>query len=589
MQIVHGAAYKLESDNNRIAVEPIIAPRGIIYDRNGVTLAYNEDTFNVVIDPYIFDTKNETAVFNGLAGILGISASSITQMYENGIKSGSSLIDIADNITKDQMIAITSNPLYAEVQVQTGTVRVYPYKEAIASVLGYAGLVSSQDLANNSQLTNQDTIGKDGIEEEYDSELRGVDGETILEKNTDGDTVSVLKTIPPIPGDNITLSIDINAQQKLYNDVAQGVVNNNATGGAAIIEDIHTGSILAMVTNPTYDNNLFAQGISEDAYHQLISDPHFPLLDRAISEAQPPGSVMKTITASAALQTGAINLGSIFDSEGVFEYGGHQFQDYDKIVRGRLNVIGGLQWSSNIFFYNTIISMMNNADPTGINTLIKFQKEYGLGQPTGIDLPDESSGIIASPQEMQASTGQIWYGGDSLNAAIGQGDTEVTPIQVVNWITSIANGGTLFKPSIVEKIQSYANQTVDAFSPQVVRKDFVSEANLNIIKQGMLEAVDKGIDNTVFTPVVSIAGKTGTAEFGPLDAQGNYTEEHAWATGFAPYSTNGNPPYSPTKQPQVAFVVFLEAGGLSTSSERVEKNFMNWYYGTYLKANPGML
>lgn len=574
IQVINGDKYKKLSDNNRIYIEPIVAPRGIIYDRNGIPLAYNNNTFKLVVNKNIFDQRNETEVFAHIAKTTGTLQSKIESNFLSGtIKNMSSFILLVDNLTKEQMIEISSDPTMVKtgISVEPSIQRTYPSGELMSHILGYVGEASSADLASNNKLNNQDTIGKGGIEYTYDKQLRGVDGENIVEVNTYGQVVTVIKREDPISGNNLTLSIDINAQKQLAALVMDGIKNSGATGGASVIENSNDGSLLAMISLPSFDNNKFAHGISEHDYAALVADTNHPLIDRAIGEAQPPGSVMKTITGAAALQEKVINKNTTFYSGGTFDYGGHTFQDYDKIIRGDLNVSGGLQWSSNIFFYNTILKL-------GITDFVKYEKLFGVGTPTGIDLPGEASGEISSPQVKQELTGQVWYGGDSLNSAIGQGYTLVTPIQVSNWIGAIANGGTLFKPIIVEQIRDSNNKIIQNFSSNIVRQSFISTDNLASIKEGMHNAVIQGIDRTMYTHIVDIGGKTGTAEFGSLDQNGQYTHEHAWASGFVPYNN-----------PQFSFVFFLEGGGLSSKAEVVAKNYFTWYYGDYKKNNANAL
>ena len=578
LAIVNGATYSKEANANRIYIEPIIAPRGIIYDRNAVPLVYNTEVSNVIAGPQLATDTGKDTILSKLAGILNVSTASLESAYAKGSKEGD-FVELASNISKDQMIEITASPYLSYITVEEGLERTYPYKNVLAQVLGYTGGASAADLEANPVLNAEDTIGKTGIEYEYDNDLRGIDGERIVEVNTLGNVVSTIKTENPVPGENIYLSIDVNVQQTLATDLQKGIdeskviggYNSQATGGAAIIEDTTDGSILALVSLPTYDNNSFADGISEQDYANLVNNPNDPLIDRAISEAQPPGSVMKTITASAALQEKSIDPSTIFVDHGTFQYGGHTYQDYDKIARGPLTVTGGLQWSSNIFFYNTILSL-------GIEKFLLYENKFGVGQLTGIDLPGEVTGQPSSPQVKQEETGQPWYGGDSLNAAIGQGYTEVTPIQVVNWITSIANGGTLFTPHIIEKVNNPDNSPAETYTAHVVRQGFVSSSVLDTVKQGMYDAVHSGIDITLNSPAVSIGGKTGTAEFGSVDSAGNYTHAHAWATGFAPFNN-----------PQISFVSFVENGGYSTTAEFVSKTFLTWFFGSYLPKHPGML
>lgn len=571
IEIVKGADFSQLSNNNRVNTEIVEAPRGIIFDEKNRPLVVNKDSYNVVIDVGNFNEKSSKLIFSKLSNILSMKYDDIDNIVKKEKNKSNNKLLLKANISKDQMIQIQSDPLFDQnaVRIENIVIRNYPYKDLLTPILGYVGLVSDDDIKNNSNYNKLDQNGKTGIEYYYDEKLRGTNGEEIVQRDNLGNTKNIFEEKVPVSGENIILSINLDIQSKLNELLADGINRSGAKGGAAILENVNDGSIIALSSLPTYDDNIFIGGISEADYEKLNNDGNFPFLNRAIASPQPPGSVMKTITASAALQEKAIDENTIFDSEGVFNYGGIDFQDYERIKRGLLNVVGGIKWSSNIFFYQTILKL-------GINKFNKYEKSFGVGSLTGIDLPSEEKGQISSPEVKQSLTNEVWTGGDSLNASIGQGYTLVTPIQVVNWISSIANGGTLYKPHIASAFQDNITGAISKNPDTILNKGFVDSKNLDIVKEGMYDAVNEnGIDSSAKPDSVQIAAKTGTAEFGTeRDINGNYKYQHAWTASFAPYVN-----------PQVSLVVFLYGGGLSSNSSYVTKNFYNWYYGTYLKNN----
>lgn len=564
LQVVHGATYKVAANLNRLRTRQVIADRGIISDSQGTPLVYNIPAYKLYLDNQYVNSPDVEKYLKAVMPIIKDDLPTLERNLQDAQKDHQSVL-LDPSVSKDQMLTISNDPalknIFTFVQY---TERDYVGGDFLSQLLGYTGEPSAEDMQKNGSLVIGDSIGKDGLEYTYDKYLHGKDGTNILEVDTLNQVISKYSEQPPIAGDNIKLNISLPVEKELAQVLSDGMKSDStATGAVGIVEDVSTGNILGMVSLPTYNNNDFENGISLSEYQSLLSNPNDPLLNRAIQEAQPPGSVMKTITAPAALQEGAITPSTTFDSNGTFTYQGIEFQDFDKRVYGVLNVIGALKFSSNIFFFNTMLHL-------GIDKFMKYEKIFGLGQQTGIDLPGEARGTMASPEVKQALTGQVWYPGDSLNAAIGQGYTTVTPIQMVNWISAIANGGTILTPHIVNEVIAPNGNIVLKNNTTPQRSLSINKANLDVVRQGMYVTVNSGIDHSAFTPVVDVAGKTGTAEFGTKKDANGYLLSHAWFAGFAPY-----------QKPKIALVVFLEGGGLSTNAATIAKNFMTWYFGTY--------
>ncbi|MHB8362936.1 MAG: penicillin-binding transpeptidase domain-containing protein, partial [Patescibacteria group bacterium] len=495
----------------------------------------------------------------------------ITNIVHNGQKINEVEIPIYNGLSSKDEILISSNSALKAFVIKEVPMVKFKYSNLLSHIIGYTGPVTEQELLSNSNLTPYDIVGRYGIEQSFNKYLMGQDGLQLKEVNTYGQIVSSYGEKKPVAGDNVQLNISSTIQKEMQSLLIQSIKTdpNHVTGAVGIVENVNTGGILAMVSYPTFNNNAFeGAGISNTAYNALLSNPMDPLLNRAISEQQPVGSIMKTILLSAALQDNVLTPNTTFTVPGTFLYDGTLFQNYAKINWGTANIAKCLQFSINVFAFKASIKL-------GIQRFVKFEKLFGLGKATGIQLPGELSGIIADPKTKLAITGQPWYPGDLLNSAIGQGYTEVTPIQVVSWISAIANGGTLYTPRIVKAIYNQQGQVIKNYAPQVVRKGFVSTNNLNVIKYGMEQAVQNGIDIAAKSVIADNAGKSGTAQFGNetiSNTSDRYSHSHSWMASFAPY-----------KNPQIAVVVFEENGGLSTYAAEVVKNFMNWYFGVYLK------
>lgn len=555
LQIILGASYKTKSETNRISQITIRAPRGVIYDRNNVQLTNNAPSFRLMVD---LDnvTEDSSQLAESLTELLGLEQGSLLELFESKQSEGESIVLVARELTRDQFLIINANIDKLDgVFIEEDVKRVYPYKEYLSHVLGYTGEATREDI-NTGRYKSGDILGKAGLEYQYEDILRGNDGQRSVVTDVAGNIINEQGIVPPESGGNLITTIDIEVQKKLYEFLQKGVEDSGATGAAALIGTIEDGEIVAAVSLPSYDNNLFIGGISQLDYDELISNAAKPLLNRYLGAAQPPGSTFKTITATAGLDSGAISTSTIFNSTGVFYLGGYPFQEYQRRALGPLSVVQGLAQSSNIFFYETVLKL-------GIDNLANYARMFGIGELTGVDLPGEIPGNFSSPEYKELVSDEIWYPGDSLNAAIGQGYNRVTPLQMLKWVTAIANGGGLFNPHFIKEYQDdsgnwheYAVDRVDlGVSPDV----------LATVREGMRESVRTGVVYTLRNNSIEIAAKTGTAEFGIKDENGEYTKAHAWVMGFFPY-----------QDPKYVFVFFQEAGGLGSTSGKVANEFINW-------------
>lgn len=591
LQVINGKELLAQSETNQVKVDTIAANRGVVFDRNGVKLVENiaSSKLYLSIEPYedAGNSLNNELLAKTSDTLWGILGESWAKTSKDNTITYSSIMEkvlkvyadspyftsilIANDLSNDTIIRIkAASEDLPGVYIDDGSKRSYPFKDAISAVLGYTGEATSDDIKNLSYVNATDIVGRTGLERQYDETLAGEDGKIAWEVDSQGRKVSNngLVLSEPVSGENLYLTIDMDVQNKLYELLKAGVEETGSAGGAGVIEDVNTGEIIAMVTYPTYDNNLFIGGISVKDYASLINNKSNPLLNRAIGAQEPPGSTFKTIVATGALDTGTITKDTKYTSISNYKFSnGAHFPEYMNHSYGVLNVIDALSVSSNIFFCETIRHW-------NIDALVPYMQKFGIGQTTGIDLPGEAKGRLPSPANkfLLATTTSpwldpVWYPeGDSCNSVIGQGITLVTPLQMANWVAAIANEGTLYQPHIAQYfVDENGNKT--EIPTVVLQKNIAGKAAFDVVKEGMWSVVN---GSRAFIPQlgnlgVEVAAKTGTAEFGALDKNGNYTHTHAWTTGFFPYD---NPKYS--------FTLFLEDGGLSLNATKIAKEMISW-------------
>lgn len=552
LQIIKGSEYRMLSDSNRIRTETIHAPRGVIFDRNGVPLVQNEPGFRKIIG------KDPTSPELQGAGKTEV-------------------------LSREQAL-----PLIAKgaKNLEVDTQRVYSFKDAMSHVLGYTGQISKEELdtAEFADYNGLDWVGKTGIERQYEHLLRGTDGKQLNEVDVTGKRIRPLGTTDPIPGRDITLTIDAKLQQAVY------IATKNVKRGAVVVST-PKGEILALVSIPSYDPNLFTRDLSyktaTDAAYQnttaiLTDSQSQPLLNRVIGGIYPPGSTFKIVTAAAGLTDKTIDENYRVKDTGIlrvgeFSYANWYFTNYGRTEPGELDVIRGLSRSNDIFFYKL-------AEKVGVDKLSGMSKKMGLGSKTGIDLGGEVSGLVPDPSWKKSQIGEPWYLGDTYHYGIGQGYVLTTPLQVNMFTTVVANGGNLPVPHLL-KIQK------SKFKSQKLLND----KTINLIRQGMIDSCSNGvgvawplfdfkvqnpklkIDGKNFLEVkeasgsakpqelrrIPIACKTGTSQHG-----GEETLPHAWITLFAP-----------AHDPEIVITVLNEESGEgSNEAAPIAKEILEAYF-----------
>ena len=494
-----------------------------------------------------------------------------TAAEKNGLSSLDET-DIKENISHDDaLLAEEAVNGMSGVFVAQKSIRQYATGGGLSLLLGYTGIVSPSDILANPVYYLSERIGKVGLESQYESALKGKNGLEEIMVNSKGSIVQVQASQDnkePVAGNDVTLYLNNAFQQKVGEFLNAGIAvgaqqtGQPVTGAVAAVMDVNTGGILAMVSTPSYDDNLFSTKISSDDYQKLITDPTFPMFDRAIQGTYPPGSISKIILASAGLAVGNITANTSMTTPAAITIGSYTFPDWKDHSYESTNIERALAESNDVFFYS-IGGGYDKIKGLGIDAIKQYWQKFGLGEKTGIDLPGEASGLLPDNAWKQKTQGQPWYIGDTYHVSIGQGDLLVTPLQMLRATAAIANGGKLLEPQLVQKITDPSGKIVQQFGPRVENPQVVDPSVIKIVQAGMRMAVTDGSARSIFPNFpIEVAGKTGTAQF--LNNQ----KTHAWFECYAPYDN-----------PQIAVIVLVEGGGEGYDiAAPVAKNILQYYF-----------
>ena len=606
LQLIKGDYYYSLAEGNRLRIEVLEPRRGIIYDRNLKPLVRNTANFVLYLRP-IDLPKNELDQDNLIRKVanilddqtLQVNNTTTTSVTENlgslslisdtpsyfkiknlldkvsiGSLEAYQPLFVVDNIAYDQAMILSlelnslpgvflSNKIRREyifpvIDDKTGAKAL-----SLSHLLGYTGKISELEL---SKMVNDysliDYIGKSGLEYFWEKELKGQNGRRNIEVDALGRQKKIVSEVKSQDGSNLRLAIDSELQRKTESVVDFYLKKLNLGRASVVIMNPQNGEVLTLLSIPSYDNNYFAKGISQDDYLKYLKDENQPLFNRAISGEFPSGSTFKLVVASAALQEKVINETTSFLSTGGLRLGQWFFPDWKAGGHGTTNVRKALSDSVNTFFYY-IGGGYQDFVGLGLDRLVKYSKLFGLGIKSGIDLPSEATGFVPTAEWKETTKGESWYIGDTYHFAIGQGDVLVTPIQVANFIDAVANGGRLLEPHLVNGILDSSNNVVREIGEKVVRENFISEDNNKIVREGMRQTVLSGSARSLQTLPVTMAGKTGTAQWSTKK------DPHAWFTGFAPYDN-----------PQIVITIMIEEGKEgSTVAVPIAREIMQWYFG----------
>ncbi|MDR3589321.1 MAG: penicillin-binding protein 2 [Negativicutes bacterium] len=548
LQVVQGKYYGNLADGNRIKLIPILAPRGTFYDRNGVPLVSNRPGSSVSLIP-ISGPVPETVIVK-LAAILGMSPAEIQAKI--GLQGGSfEPIRVKADIGPDIVTMIEERRSELPgVVIEIQPIRNYIYNELGAHIIGYVSEINDTELEQRKAegYRTGDTVGKSGLEQVYDREIRGTDGGRQVEVDVNGRAVQVLGKKEPLPGNSLVLTIDQRIQKAAEQAMDEHLKylqtklgNVNAKAATAVVMNPKTGEILAMVSRPAFNPNLFSGGISSKDWKAINDNPFHPMDNKAISGEYPPGSTFKIVTGTAALE-----LGKVTPEEKILDTGKHWLIPKGNAqgeALGWINFKEALSKSDNVYFYE-----MGNR--LGIDNLEKYARMFGLGDYTGINLPGESDGLVANRRYKEKVYGEDWYLSETFDAAIGQGFQLATPLQMAMVMGEIANGGHRYRPYLVSKIVAANGETVKSYGPEETGSIQMSGRTLNLIREALHEvALPGGTAAYIFDGFpVSLAGKTGTAE-------NSHGDDHGLFVAYAPF-----------EDPRVVIAVVVEQGGFGADA-----------------------
>ena len=566
LQVLKGDYYYSMAEGNRIRIERVEAKRGVVYDRNLKPLIKNVANFILYFIP-IDLPKNKLEkdkLIKRISEILNSPTINEDYIKEklSKIKSNSPKIYeplfITDNIDYEKSIL-----LYLESEQMPGVVlsnktrreylsaslKPYSQNNSLSHVLGYVGNITKQELKKyGEEYLMIDYVGKTGLERFWENELKGMNGLKYIEVDALGKEKKIISTTNAEDGHNLILTLDLDLQEKTEEIIKRHAKKYNFKKISTIVMDPNNGEILSLVSFPDFNNNAFTTGISTKEYQKLINNPAHPLFNRAISGMYPSGSTIKPIIAIAALEEGLITEKTSFNSVGGIKIDKWIFPDWSKTGHGYTDVRKAIAMSVNTFFYY-IGGGYKNFEGLGVDRIIKYAKLFGLGKQTGIDIVEEASGFLPTKKWKEEVKNENWYIGDTYHLAIGQGDLLVTPLQVANFTAVFANQGQLVRPHLVKEILTSDDQEFMKTDLDLIRKDFINSYKLEVVRQGMRQTVTSGSAKALDSFRISVAGKTGTAQWSSKN------DHHAWFTCFAPY-TNA----------EVVITVLVEEGGEGSQS-----------------------
>lgn len=562
-----GGDYTLQAQANTLRAFPISAPRGIIFSSDSAIIAENEIYFDLVINAAQSppDESYAREISYKIGSVLKIDPEGILERFGEAAAKRFSEYTLFKGISREELDKleeiITGDPFFEVKQVYR---RNYPGGEVFSHILGYTGEISSAEFGGDNYYLGE-RVGKSGIEAFYDSFLRGSKGMLIKKINSRGEVFSQDAQREAHPGKDLSITINSRLQKEVYEILRRHAKDLKIASAAAILEDPRSGAILALVSLPSFDANLFEGGIARDRLANLFNDPDKPLFNRAIAGEYPSGSTIKPLIAAAALEErlvtpdflvysgGSISVPSVYNSEVTYE-----FEDWK--AHGWTDLRKAIADSVNIYFY-TIGGGYQDKDGLGIKKIEEYLAKFGWGSILGVDIPGERGGLIPSPRWKKEVKGENWYIGDTYLVSIGQGDLLITPLQLAAATAVFANGGTLFTPYFVEARNS------DVGGNKIIHRNFIASKNIEIVREGMRRAVTSGSSRFLTNMPYAVAGKTGTAQTGR-------EKNHAWFTGFAPY-----------EDPKIVLTVLLEEGDNSNYAVRAAKDILDVYFDIYYPQN----
>lgn len=573
LQVIRGSDLRQLSENNRIRIREVTADRGMLLDRKGRILAHNRPSFEVFVVPE--DIRIHPETLEKVAELLNLPQEEIGERVK-GLKRRPAFrpMKLKSDLDWDRLVLLESNRIHLPgILVDVKPTRAYQYGSLASHLIGYIGEVDEGDLkqAKEKAYRMGSTIGKYGVEYEWEAQLRGVDGGRQIEVDALGREIKPLRSVESFPGNNVFLTIDYDLQQ-----VAEEAYQEKH--GALLAMEIKTGRILAMVSKPSFDPSVFARNITPQEWRALIEHPFHPLQNKGIQGQYPPGSVFKIVTAIAGLETRAITPQTQITCTGVFPYGDRDFRCWKEGGHGTINLHRALAESCDTYFYQVGLKV-------GVDAIAHYASELGLGKKTGISLPHEKSGIVPSTSWKKKRFGVSWYTGETLSFAVGQGYLNTTPLQILTLIAAVANGGRIMLPQVVERVEDVYGKKLKEYPPVETGRAEISKETLCLVQEALMAAVNepRGTGGAAALKEVKVAGKTGTAQVirmaadfkkGDMNRMPLKFRDHAWFAAYAPF-----------EDPQIAIAVLVEHGGYGgAAAAPIAKKVMEKYFN--LKVSP---
>lgn len=559
LQVMQHDYYQTRAEDNRISLVPILPNRGLIVDRNGIVLAHNYSAYTLEITPS--RAGNLEATIDALAQIIEIRLKDrkrFRKLLEESRNFES--LPIRTRLTDEEVARFIANRFrFPGVDIKARLFRQYPLETSASHLLGYIGRINTKDIDRIEDQDQEDNyrgtdhIGKTGLEQRYEFELHGRTGFDQVEVDAGGRAVRVLSRIPPVAGNNMTLTIDAKLQA-----VAEQAFGERR--GALVAIEPSTGGILALVSMPGFDPNLFIDGIDPQSWDELNNSPDKPMVNRALNGAYPPGSTFKPFMALAALELGKRTPNQTISDPGFFNFGGHQFRDDKKGGHGTVDMYKSIVASCDTYYYQL-------ANDLGIDNIASFMAPFGFGSKTGIDIEGESVGVLPSPawkkKRFRKPEQQRWYAGETISIGIGQGYNTYTPIQLAQAVATLANNGVMYRPHLVKYIADTKSGAHKPIEPYPLRRIPLRQENIDEIRRAMIGVNKEGTAARAFAGAEYVsAGKTGTAQVFSLKGE-KYVEhkvndrlrDHALFIAFAP-----------ADQPKIALAVLVENGGFGAQA-----------------------
>ncbi|MBI4053742.1 MAG: penicillin-binding protein 2 [Candidatus Doudnabacteria bacterium] len=581
LQVHQYERYLALAEGNRLRVQYVFAPRGLITDRFGKNIALNEPSFDLVFTPLDLpsDPAATAQVVRRVAEFFGLDENYLKGLVASADRSSFFPVTLKRQVERERaLVFFTEENSFPGFSIQNNPKRNYIDGPVFAHMVGYTGKLNAgeyEKLQAENYLYN-DEIGKEGLELQYEKFLRGRLGRRFVEVDARGKVRNSFEENPALPGAKLVLKLDGDLQVQLFNGLTKVAASRRAKRAAAVALDPQTGGVLALVSIPSFDNNDFASGISQEQYERLVTDRNFPLFNRVTSGLYPPGSVVKPFFASAALEEGVItektkinDTGALFVpnefSPGVFQV----FRGWNPAGLGLVDVYDAIALSSDIFFY-TVGGGQKDSSVEGLGPvrMAEYLKKFSFGKVTGIDLPTEKSGLVPTPDwKKNRFSGDLiaekWYLGDTYNMSIGQGFVIATPLQIAVATAAVANGGKILRPQLVDKVIDRDGKVLYEADIDVLESGFIASEYLEMVKSGMRKTVTEGTAKSLNVPSMSVAGKTGTSQFDGSDL----SRTHAWFTAFAPLNN-----------PKIVITVIIEAGGEgSGAAVPVAAEVLDWF------------